>query len=395
MKDKKIYLLATAASAFGALIGALIMNAQMERATDQDGGRALWMGGFLLVPFVLSFVALQIALQFGKAYKIARPRFWWVSFLLACAIIFGIGAGGQYLFMYSKEEITTDSDVDMVLLLDVSSSMDVYGYGDARTEAASRFVDSLDDSSKLKVLAFAGNVVERTELLTMNSKNKNTLKQMINALDNIGTTDFGEPLEEAKKALEDEGRSDAQKAVILLTDGEAPLDRHIEDMYSDSDIKVFTVRISRSTSPTSMERDLIDFADGTGGVDTQLTPKSNGSIDTREMLNAFKDAFEATSETVISMSEDLIVYAEDDITFLQFVIRTAVLTLCLILAGFGFFGRIGIPSLALHCALGVITSLLIGVFEGAGYILCWIAVCLLIETAYVFLDLRGEEQHSV
>ena len=72
--------------------------------------------------FVFGFAAVQLAMALSRKYRAERPRRWWAAFLIACVLIFGIAAGGQYLFMYSREEITVPAEVDMVLLLDASGT---------------------------------------------------------------------------------------------------------------------------------------------------------------------------------------------------------------------------------------------------------------------------------
>ncbi len=395
MRGKQFSWLLSGASALGAVLGMVFMGGQIDRATNTPGERALWAGAFFLMLFMLGFAALQLAMLLNRTHKVERRPMWWVAFLLACVLVFGIGAGGQYLFMYSKEDVIVPAEVDMVLLLDASGSMETGGFNTPRTDAACQFVDSLSDDCRLQAISFAGTVLDSTQLLPMSSANKSTLKQMITAIDASGTTDFNEPLRQAMDTLNDQGRQNCNKAVILLTDGQSGLDSSVVDDYLNSDIRVFTIRISEFTSLDSDEQALVDLANNTGGFDTLLQCRSDGSIDTADMLTAFQDAFEATSESRVNMREDLIVYAEDDITLWQFVIRAVVIVLCAIITGFGYFGQISLPSVVSSGVMGLIAAILVTVLEGAGYFLCALVITLLVETAYVFLDLRGEDHYDV
>lgn len=395
MRGKQFSWLLSGASALGAVLGMVFMGGQIDRATNTPGERALWAGAFFLMLFMLGFAALQLAMLLNRTHKVERRPMWWVAFLLACVLVFGIGAGGQYLFMYSKEDVIVPAEVDMVLLLDASGSMEMGGFNTPRTDAACQFVDSLSDDCRLQAISFAGTVLDSTQLLPMSSANKSTLKQMITAIDASGTTDFNEPLRQAMDTLNDQGRQNCNKAVILLTDGQSGLDSSVVDDYLNSDIRVFTIRISEFTSLDSDEQALVDLANNTGGFDTLLQCRSDGSIDTADMLTAFQDAFEATSESRVNMREDLIVYAEDDITLWQFVIRAVVIVLCAIITGFGYFGQISLPSVVSSGVMGLIAAILVTVLEGAGYFLCALVITLLVETAYVFLDLRGEDHYDV
>lgn len=395
MRGKQFGWVLSGASALGALCAMFLLTAQMENAMDTPAGRALWVGAFFLLIFAFGFCALQLAMLLSRKYKVERPPLWWAAFLLACVLVFGIGFGGQYLFMYSKEEVVVPAEVDMVLLLDASGSMESCGYIAPRNDAGCQFVDSLDEDCRLQAVAFAGTVLDRSQLLTMNSSNKDTLKQMISAIDASGTTDFNEPLELAMDTLNNQGRPNCNKAVILLTDGESPLDTGVINTYVNSDIRVFSIRISSDSILLPYAQALADFAQSTGGFDTQLTPNPDGSINTADMVKAFQDAFEATSETEVNMREDLIICAEDGVTMWQFVIRTLVIVLCAIIIGIGYFGVVSLPSAISSGAMGLITAILVTILEGAGYFLCALVVVLLVGTGYVFLDLRGEDHFDV
>ena len=395
MRGKQFGWVLSGSSALGAFLGMLLIGGQMSKATNTPGERALWVGAFFLMLFVFGFCALQMAISLNRTYKVERPPLWWVAFLLACVLVFGIGAGGQYLFMYSKEEIIVPAEVDMVLLLDASGSMDSNGYTAPRTDAACQFVDSLDEDCRLQVMAFAGRVLDSSQLLTMDSANKNVLKQMISTIDASGATDFNEPLQNAKDTLDNQGRQNCNKAVILLTDGEGDIDSGVVNAYTGTDIRVFTIRISNMSYLDADAKALADFAQHTGGFDTQLTPNPDGSIDTAAMLQAFQDAFEASTETEINMREDLIVYAKEGITMWQFLIRLLVIVLCAVIIGFGYFGVISLPSAICSGSMGLVAAILVTLLESTGYFLCGLTIVLLVETAYVFLDLRGEDHFNV
>jgi len=395
MRGKQFGWVMSGASALGALCAMLLLTGQQKSAMDMPVQRALWVGAFFLMIFLFGFCALQLAMLLSRKYKVERPRLWWAAFLLACVLVFGIGFGGQYLFMYSKEEVVTPAEVDMVLLLDASGSMESCGYITPRNDAACQFVDSLDDDCQLQAVAFAGRVMDQSQLLTMNSANKDTLKQMISSIDASGVTDFNEPLELAMNTLNTQGRKNCNKAVILMTDGNSPLDSGVINTYLNSDVRVFSIRISSDTILIPYAQALADFAQNTGGFDTQLTPNPDGSIDTADMVKAFQDAFEATSEIEVNMRRDLIIYAEDGVTLWQFVIRALVIMLCAVIIGIGYFGVVSLPSAISSGVMGLITAVLVTVLEGAGYFLCALVVVLLVGTGYVFLDLRGEDHFDV
>lgn len=399
MRGKRFSLFLSGIPALGATAGMVYMLIQTDRATQQPAERALWMGGFFLMTFVLGYFALQLAMVLGRACRVERPRMWWAAFLIACPLLFGIGFGGQYLFMYSKEDVTVPAEVDMVLLLDASGSMETGGYIGPRTEAACQFVDSLTEENRLQAVSFAGTVLERTDLLPLDSGNRMKLKQMIRNIDAHGATDFNEPLSQAMNTLNTQGRTNCNKAVILLTDGQSDglnvLDPTLERQFVNAGIRVFTVRISDTTLLDGNAQDLVDLALATGGLDTLLMPQPDGSIDTAEMLKAFREAFEATSQTKVNMREGLLVHSGEGVTLWQFLVRLAVMLLCAMVVGFGYFCRISPLSLISSAVMGLLAAVLITLLEGGGIFLCGLITVILVKTPFVFLDLRGEDRIDV
>jgi|GEM_PF-1509042 len=394
MNRKTFCISATLGSLVGAVLFAILITPRNFDALSTAGERIFWVGGFFLAVFAGGFAGLHLTLHFSRKYKIQRSKLWLPAFLLVCVLLFGIGAGGQALFMYSKEEVLVPASADMVLLLDASGSMDSSGYTRPRTDAGCQFVNSLSDDNRLQAVSFAGTVLDSTSLINMDTQGKNTLTQFIQGIDSVGATDFNAPLRQAMQTLSKQGRADCGKAVILLTDGDGDLDSDVIKTYVGSDVKVFTIRISSDTYLNSEAQALADFAADTGGFDVQLTPAADGTVDAADMLKAFQDAFQATTETRVNMSKDLLVYAEQT-SFWQFLLRTLVFILCAILIGIGYFGQFSLKLLVANGACGLISAVLVTLLNGSSYGLCVAVICLLMATAFVSLDMNGEDVYDV
>lgn len=394
MNRKTFCISATLGSLVGAVLFALLITPRNFDALSTAGERIFWVGGFFLAVFAGGFAGLHLTLHFSRKYKIQRTRLWLPAFLLACVLLFGIGAGGQALFMYSKEEVLVPASADMVLLLDASGSMDSSGYTQPRTDAGCQFVNSLGDDNRLQAVSFAGTVLDSTGLINMDAQGKNALTQFIRGIDSVGATDFNAPLRQAMQTLSKQGRADCGKAVILLTDGDGDLDSDVIKTYVGSDVKVFTIRISSDADLSYDAQVLADFAVNTGGFDVQLTPAADGTVDAADMLKAFRDAFQATTETRVNMSKDLLVYAEQT-SFWQFLLRTVVFILCGILIGIGYFGQFSLKLLVANGVCGLVSAVLVTLLNGSFYGLCVAVICLLMTTAFVSLDMNGEDVYDV
>lgn len=394
MKKKSFGLLAWLCSVAGSLIGAGLAI-QMDLDVDAPAEeRTMWMGLFFVAIFVGGFLGLNLGLALDRRRKVLRPRLWPVSFLLSGALLFGAGFGGQLLFMRAEEEITIPTEVDLVLLLDASGSMDIYTT--PRTEAACQFVDSLDEDCRLQVISFTCRgdqpAMDQSPMLEMDSQGKDTLKEMIAGIDHQGGTDFNAPLRLALDTLDKEGRKKCDKAVIMLTDGygeDMPdLDEELTDDYLDDEVKLMTIRISDSNDLYGAPEALVEMAEETGGFDTWLEPNRDGSVDTDDMLDAFEEAFQAVTEMRPIDSDGFLISSEETSVY-QLLVRTATLLVCAFLFGLGYFGRIQWKAI-LNLILAAVLSVLISQLE-VDTIIGAAMTCLMLAGAYVtFVVEEGE-----
>ena len=364
----------------GALLGSQLVAAMYDNVNGPME-HALWGGAVFLAIYIGGFAGLSLSLCFGR-WRARRPRGWLISFILCGALIFAAGAGGQALFMVTREEVVVSTDkVDMVLLLDASSSMDSAGYDAPRTEAASQFVDAVGEDNRLQAVSFASTVLDSTDLLYMDSRGKQELKDFIASIDSIGQTDFNAPLRLAVDTLTAEARPDVNRAILLLTDGEGDLDSDVAQDIQAGGIMFFSVRISKSSTTGSQARALIDLSNATGGAD--------GSVDTAALLESFNNAFEASTENRVSMEEDLLISSEETSLY-QFAVRLVTLLLCALLFGVGYFTQFRAKKLLLNLGSGVLLAVLITLLGGQ-VDTCLTLACLLLGTAYVSFELNGGE----
>lgn len=399
MKHLKFDPIALVITLLSGLAGALLMSIQ-NRALDGDLLQTcLWMGSFFLVVFLCGFGSLHVYLSLSKRYNVQRRKLWPVTALVCGALIFGIGAGGQYFYMYSEEEIVntvvTTSDVDMVLMLDGSSSMSSDGYVAPRNDAAASFVDSLNQEIHLQAAVFAGGsrLLGSTELIPLDDAGKTLVKDFVFSSDCLGTTNFELALSSALETLTTNPnlRPTSSKAVILLTDGSTgTLHSDFQQDYLNAGIRLFTVRITDGSDQSNEIKQLIALAQATGGFDVELKPDTNGNVDTGKLLSAFQDAFNATSTNhtnrVTHITDNLLIRSES-VTIGLALLRTAVLMLIFILFGVGYFGGITLPSLGTNAALGLVLSLMAVPLGSIHLVIACLVAGFLCAPAFVCYDL--------
>ena len=178
-----------------------------------------------------------------------------------------------------KEETAKTEGIDIVLALDLSSSMKAKDFQPNRLEAskemAARFIDSRPDD-RIGLVIFAGESFTYSPLTT----DHNTVKGYINTLTFGMITDktaIGMGLASAVNCLKD---SDSKsKIIIFLTDGENTVNSYIKPMTAAEiadqlDIKVYTIGMGGNQAFGGFfqmaskvdEQLLTNIADMTGGM---------------------------------------------------------------------------------------------------------------------------------
>lgn len=384
---------------FAAVSAVLISPARMipEQTPFQ---RILWSGGFFLAVYLAGWIGMTAGLWIVSAMLKIRIQYSAKRipvFLLCAALVFGIGAGGQALFMRSEAvEEYHPTPVDAVLLLDDSSSMEIYDYDVSRTEAACRFVDSLDENTRVQVIAFSGLVREYVPFTAADESGRETIKEGIRRIDLTGRTDLDLSLSAAVDSLSENSREGCSKAIILLTDGEAPVSDVNAQKTGESGIRLFSVRITDSETSASEEnpqdiKALTDLTAETGGADIVINPASDGSVSTDELINAFQTAFEAAVEIVHLVPDGLLV-TKAGISMYQWAIRILTILLAALMAAFGYYGKAQPAQLLSALLCGMLFTGCIYAFAEQ-YLM--IAVCggILLGTAIVILRIAGGEDH--
>ena len=371
------------------LLGAFLAAGFVGTAPARPGDPSVyifWSGRFFLAVFLGGFVGLQLSLALSRYGRARRSRGWFAALVLSGALIFGAGAGGQALFMLSREEVTTSSAVDMALLLDASGSMDTSGYSLPRTDAAVQFVEAMGEDTRIQAVSFASTVLDSTDLLTMDAAGRQTLVDFIQAIDAVGMTDFDAPLSLAADTLLTQERTDSNRAILLLTDGEGTFSSQVADTLLNSGIRLFSIRIDAVGSSSAEVQALTELAERTGGFDTRLVPGADGSVDTAALLQAFRDAFQATSEHRMGMKEELLISA-DGISSYQLGARFVTLILCAVLFGVGYFAQLRGGMVVRNALSGALLAVLL-TLGGSGD-LSVLLTCLLLGAAYVKIERKG------
>lgn len=175
------------------------------------------------------------------------------------------------------KELVKPTQIDAILLLDASRSMTRTDPLRLRDQGAKLFVRFLSANDRVAVLQFDKEV---KTVLDLQAVNPNDLSQIDSAIEAVpmdgGFTDLQLAVEAARRALSERGRTDAIKAIVVLSDGK--MDPHpsrgtgeqlLEQLRKvdlpnlrERDVKLYSLSLSDEADRALLQ----EMADATGGL---------------------------------------------------------------------------------------------------------------------------------
>lgn len=172
-----------------------------------------------------------------------------------------------------KENYYPESDVDLhtAITIDCSSSMSWNDPDRCRVDAAKGFVNVMADNDLASVTLFASNVNDKQSLSTL-TKDKELLKETIDNVTSIGTTNYEEALQYSINSLDVDNNTSSENIIIFLSDGYPTNDSGYNIDPDDFDysiineakaagIKIYTIGLTDNVCETILE----EMAERTGG----------------------------------------------------------------------------------------------------------------------------------
>lgn len=350
-----------------ALPAALIWIWLAGEPVESAAGNIIIGGGFFALSLILGCIGMELGLRLRrKKYRVSGRRSMISSLLLA--LVLGIGIGGITQTVYALDYLprTKTSDIDtrfdgahVVLLFDGSGSMSENL--DTCDEASCLLIDSFDENTSLQVIAFAKKVLTHnvSKFLPMTAENKTFIKNFVHNLKLSGGTEFNEPLRMALETLSSHKDDDHIQVILMLTDGEAPLDSDVVQTFSDPDNQVylFTVRIIDSRSVSYYAQALIDLAT----QDFPIKRKIDGSVNVNDVLDAFQSALSSVTTiteeyTELGFGDDFFTQGGDEAYWWRILARVVGFALFFAASAFVYYGSVGKVQLLLHLLLGACTG---------------------------------------
>ncbi len=179
---------------------------------------------------------------------------------------FKFSTDGKTVYYAAKEKEIEKSS--LILLLDVSGSMDGYKLNDMIKAAKEVCLNALGDNSEVAVLPFSGECYEPIYNIRYFTNDAKELHHFIGDLRAQGATPMYEALEVAAEYMKNYATG-TNKSIILMSDGDAtscddlaPTIRRINKNYGKC--KVYTIALEVDESSTAY-KDLSYIAQSTGG----------------------------------------------------------------------------------------------------------------------------------
>lgn len=236
----------------------------------------------------------------------------------------------QMCLSVNADTVQKGSNMDVVLVIDVSGSMKKTDPDKIALEGAKLFVDMMENSgSRVGLVAFSDQLVQVYNLTAVNSdSDKKVMKDVIDSLQFSGDTDIGSAVQKAVDMLTTAQDVGNNKMVLFFTDGDidlpkgAPSEEEAEKVSRDN---------AESAINTAADASIPIYTIGlnvNGGVDTDLisqmasrTGAKNNVVSTAgELPKIFNDIFADFVETEINELGDITISSADTYEELPFEI---------------------------------------------------------------------------
>lgn len=166
-----------------------------------------------------------------------------------------------------------EANVDVVLLIDKSDSMNGQNIADAKV-AAGQFVDFMFDNDAIGVSSFSVTAARDFNLTTIAGNVKDAAKEAIDNIVTVTRTSIGAGLQEAWDQIKTSGNINHPRSIVLLSDGgenEPPFALDVLPGIVADGIKVHTIGMTDVLNLELLQQIAIQ-----SGGEHRFTPSSNG-----------------------------------------------------------------------------------------------------------------------
>ncbi|WHY76946.1 VWA domain-containing protein [Neobacillus sp. WH10] len=182
----------------------------------------------------------------GRSWRLEYSGLSW-KVLLPSTLVMLFAAGLIFQYIYSLNFSTVKPPDDIVMVMDISDSMNKTDPKRESLKAAEKLINNMKPSHRASVITFNDNASVTKSMFNISDKNETLdAHEQIKGLEYGGKTDIAGALDTALKEIEDNHNPGRKPMVILFSDGYSEIDlTKVVRPYQDKGIIVNTIGMSK------------------------------------------------------------------------------------------------------------------------------------------------------
>jgi Ca-activated chloride channel homolog len=285
----------------------------------------------------------------GRSWRLEYSGFSW-RMLVPSTLVMLFAGGLIFQLLYSLNFSNIKPPDDIVMVMDISDSMNETDPEHESLKAASKLITKMKPEHRASIISFNEKAVITKSMFNVsdNHEREDAIEQ-INKLQASGGTDIGNALDTAIQEMDTHQKSGRKPMVILFSDGYSELDLDaVTAPYQDTDIVIHTIGMS-------------NIDKGGAQLLTSIASRTGGSFydvkNTNELTNLFEKIHLENQDRLLVTERHGLFNHSTYLAVLRVVLITLIGGLCGLALGMIFDNRYLAKSYS-------IAGLIAGLFAG-------------------------------
>lgn len=182
----------------------------------------------------------------GRSWRLEYSGLSW-KFLVPSTLVMLFGAGLIFQFLYSLNFSSVKPPDDIVMVMDISDSMNETDPGRESLKAAGKLISNMEPTHRASIISFNEKASITKSMFNISDKTeRSAAAQQIKELEYYGGTDIAGALDTAIREIDDHQEKDRKPMVILFSDGYSELDLDaVAKPYQSKGIIINTIGMSQ------------------------------------------------------------------------------------------------------------------------------------------------------
>ncbi|ETI69512.1 vWA domain-containing protein [Neobacillus vireti] len=182
----------------------------------------------------------------GRSWRLEYSGLSW-KFLVPSTLVMLFAAGLIFQFLYSLNFSSVKPPDDIVMVMDISDSMNKTDPGRESLKAASKLISNMEPAHRASIISFNEKASITKSMFSISDKTeRSAAAEQIKELEYYGGTDIAGALDTAIHEIGDHQEKGRKPMVILFSDGYSELDLDaVVKPYQNEDIIINTIGMSK------------------------------------------------------------------------------------------------------------------------------------------------------